>query len=482
MRKKDLPKPAEAPGVEIPRRVFSSPPLEIHLSRTLDRFECIQIKEPELVFGENHRCVDPRTGLAAYGPYGDAPVGGIRQLRVGIVGASDDMEGVRSLLEQISRPVEQDPGLDGILHPSFPGLNSCKPFSVDVVTQTSWHRSINPQMVRLAADCDDSFAKYGMLRELFGAQVRAMSHLEFPPNVVICAIPARVESSLLRAACAQSLPTEIVCDGRAPEIDGLQKDKATQAWDLSIRLLYKSGFTPWRLADAAGDSCFVGVSFYRETGSASPDTWSCFAHVVTDLGQGFILNGETFEWKPNKQREGTPRLNEEQAATLMSRVLEVYGKTSGHVLGKVVIHKTSPYSEAERAGFEDALREIKRHGLVSVSKSGTFVLRPGRKPVFRGTAIPFGEKLGVVYVSGYVPFLRGYPGNRMPQPFEITENWGTLTFQEAAKDLLRLTKLNWSSSAFSTEIPVTLAFPSQAREMIRILGQENLVLDDRYST
>src|ERR1700691_4231869 len=206
MRKKYLPQPAETSAAEIPRRVFSSPPLEIHLSRTLDRLECIQIKEPELVFGENQRCVDPRTGLAAYGPYGNGHVGGRRQLRVGIVGAGDEIEGVRSLLEEISRPVDQDPRLDGILHPSFPGLNSCKPFSVDVVTQTSWHRSLNPQMVRLTADCDDSFAKYGMLRELFGAQVRAMSHLEFPPNVVICAIPARVERSLLHSACAQSLP------------------------------------------------------------------------------------------------------------------------------------------------------------------------------------------------------------------------------------------------------------------------------------
>ena len=217
MRKKYLPKHTEACDAETPRRVFSSPPLEIHLSRSADRFECIQLIEPELVFGENHRCVDPRTGLAAYGPYGNANVAGSRQLRVGIVGTSGEVERVRSLLEGISRPVEQYPRLDSILHPSFPGLNSGKPFSVDVVTQTSWHRSINPQMVRLTADCDDPIAKYGMLRELFGAQVRAMSLLGFPPNVVICAAPARVDRSLLSAACAQSLPIEILSDGTIPE-------------------------------------------------------------------------------------------------------------------------------------------------------------------------------------------------------------------------------------------------------------------------
>ena len=180
MRKKYLPKPAETPEAGTPRRVLSSPPLEIHLSRSADRFESFQLKEPELIFGENQRCVDPKTGLAAYGPYSNSSGITSGQLRVGIVGTGEAIEKTLSLLQEITRPVEQDPNLDSILYPSFPGLNSGKPFSVDVITQTSWHRSINPQMVRLAADCDHSIAKYGMLRELYGAHVRAMSHLEFP--------------------------------------------------------------------------------------------------------------------------------------------------------------------------------------------------------------------------------------------------------------------------------------------------------------
>jgi hypothetical protein len=479
MRKKYLPKPTEAPGTDTSRRVFSSPPLEIHLSRSADQFECIQLKEPELVFGENHRCVDPRTGLAAYGNYSNAGRASSGQLRVGIVGTGEAIEKVLLRLEEFSKPVEQDPRLDSILHPSFPGLNSGWPFSVDVVTQTTWHRSINPQLVRLAADCGDSNAKYGMLRELYGAQVRAMSNLEFPPNVVICAVPARVERSLLQAACAQSLPTEIVCDGKITETDEPQEDMATQAWNLSFSLLYKAGLTPWRLADAAGDSCFVGVLFYRETESASLNSWTTFAHMVTDFGQGFVLQGDTFEWNPKNESEETPHLDKDQSAKLMSRILEVYGKNVGSLPRKIVAHKTSAYSEEERLGFEDSLRGIKRQALVSISRRGVFFLRPGRKPIFRGAAIPFGEKLGVVYVSGYIPFLKCYPGSRLPQPFEITENWGSLTFQEAARDLLRLTKLNWNTSVFCTEVPATLSIPSQAREIFRILGQQDLVLDVR---
>src|SRR5579863_6626277 len=101
MRKKYLPKPAETSGDETSRRVFGSPPLEIYLSRSADRFEFVQLKEPELIFGENHRCVDPRTGLAAYGPFSNAGGVGIRQLRIGIVGANEEIEKVLALLEEI---------------------------------------------------------------------------------------------------------------------------------------------------------------------------------------------------------------------------------------------------------------------------------------------------------------------------------------------------------------------------------------------
>jgi hypothetical protein len=479
MRKKYLPKPPEAPGADPPRRVFSSPPLEIHLSRSADQFECLQLKEPELVFGSDHRCVDPRAGLAAYGPYCNADGENISQLRVGIIGTSEDIEKAESLLREISAPVEQDPKLDSILHPSFPGLNSGKPFFVDVVTRPSWRRLISPEALRLAEKCIDSIAKFEMLRESFGAEARAMRELQIPPSVVICAIPAGLERSLVNAACAPSLPTEIICTGKMEEVDGPQEDRATQAWNFSVRLLYKAGLTPWRLTDAAGDSCFVGLSYHRERRGDSPNTWTAFAHVVTDFDQGFFLKGDTFEWIPKNEKEDTPHLAGDQAAKLMCRILEAYGKNVGHPPRKAVVHKTSLFSKTERLGFADSLQGIKQHALVAIAKAGVFFLRPGRKPIFRGAAIPFGEKLGVVYVSGYVPFLKCSPGNQMPEPLEITENWGSLSFQEAALDLLRLTKLNWDTSEFSTDIPVTLALPDRAREIFNFLGQHDLVLDKR---
>jgi hypothetical protein len=52
--------------------------------------------------------------------------------------------------------------------------------------------------------------------------------------------------------------------------------------------------------------------------------------------------------------------------------------------------------------------------------------------------------------TAYVPFLRCYPGFRIPQPLEVTDNHGTMTFHDVATDLLRLTCKTKSGVIFQT--------------------------------
>jgi len=80
--------------------------------------------------------------------------------------------------------------------------------------------------------------------------------------------------------------------------------------------------------------------------------------------------------------------------------------------------------------------------MVTVTRRGVFCLRPGKKAVLRGTVVDFGQKRGLVYTMGYVPFLRCYPGFRIPQPVEITENWGSVSLTEARRTFLNSQKLN----------------------------------------
>lgn len=481
MRKKYLPKPDETPGREPVRRVIGSPALDPSLSRSPDTFEGIQLKEPELLFAAGQRCVDPKTGLGAYGAHYRGSGATERKLRLGIVGTSEGIERVLELLDEISRPVEHDPGLDAIAYPSFPGLHAGHPFYVNIDAHASLQRPVTPEALKIAEGQRDPSAARETARELFGEPVRAMSRLANPPPVVLCALPESIESRFLKPACAEFLPTEIIRDGRLPDDQVRPKDRATAAWDFSARLLRKAGLDPWRIADAQPGECFVGISFRRARDGKAPQPGKLFAHVVNETGDGFILDGGTPALGQGRESRPAPWLDTMNAARLMSRILDAYEKAFHRLPVKVAVHKTSAYTRGEREGFEVSLRQVKRFGLISVSRRGTLLLRPGREMISRGAAIAFDEKLGLVHTAGYIPFLRCAPRPDLPLPLEITENWGGLPFQEAANDILRLTKMDWSSCDFSSEEPFTLAAMAGAREILDAVGSQDFALNDRFS-
>jgi hypothetical protein len=516
MRKTYLPKAPEAPEANKPRRVFNTVPLEAHLARSTQGFDCLQLPEPSLVFADNQRCADPRTGIAAYGPYFKAGVAGPRQLRVGIIGARQGIEQSLRILDEISTLVEQDKSIDCVLNPSFPGLNSGAPFEVEIVTREDWHRSIHVHdLLRAMESCGDPGVKRGLLRDCFGRELRELSRLQNPPNVILCAISTPLEQllssppnpgfgekhlvetipgagrenssrksfhkfqSAIEAESIELLPTYLLLE-QTLNPPPHATDHATQAWNLSLALLHKAGLPSWRLADADVHSCHVGVSFFRSHTGSSPDSWTSFAHAFAESGENFVAIGGAVASDSMAAKASDPHLDEEQAASLLGSVSATFKDKFGASPTKVVVYKTSAYSQPERAGFKTALEKTGKHALTTITRRGVFVVRPGKQPVLRGTAIPFGEKLGLVFTSGYVPFLQCYPGERLPQPLEIVENWGSIAFAEIATDMLRLTKLNMNSPRFYSEDPVPCAYLRQVREILEASGGEPSVIDGKY--
>jgi hypothetical protein len=434
---------------------------------------------------------------------------------VGIVGTQEAIENALELLEEISQPIEQDANIDCILHPSFPGLNVQGPFQVHLATQSQWHRPFHKRDFRSLKQCGDPNTKRWLLQEAFGGEVRALSELEHPPQVILCALSELFTSILgaetardgsdgtvkeeilwsgrepsppaanrefragLKAECMGSLLTEIIGAQEHSKFGGTQ-DRPTRAWKLSLALLHKAGLAPWRLANASKDSCFVGISMYRASPRTSSPTLKSFAHVVTELGNGFVVEGDEFEWDFSRDTDNAPHMEEEQARRLLSRALNAFEKQAGVSPRKVAVYKRTHYSEAERRGFENILANIPEHGLMTIASRGIVCMRPGRKPILRGMAIPFNEKVGLVFSSGYVPFLRGYSGNKIPQPLEIIENWGSISFQQAARDLMRLTKLDLNSPDFCADFPSTWGRSQKVGDVLKALGRRESLTDDRY--
>jgi hypothetical protein len=74
-----------------------------------------------------------------------------------------------------------------------------------------------------------------------------------------------------------------------------------------------------------------------------------------------------------------------------------------------------------------------------------------------------------------VPYLKTYPGPRVPTPLEILEIHGDDDIIQVAKEILALTKLNWNSSKFFTKYPITIKFSREVGKILSELPLDSLI-------
>ena len=519
----------------VPKPRLQAMPMATLLASPSIDLNCAYLCEPNLSFGGKGQCADPRTGLASYGPYSKTDSTRRQAVRIGIVGPADAIDRAVCLLERLSKRIEQTEKIDAVLHPPFPGLNAGEPFQVEIVSQPVWLRSFRSSDVVLIEGDPDFKSRVGRLVATAVTEIRALKALDSGPDVVLVAMSERLEELCrvgiaryeqehpeerrgedeevediveesgageshevedadefeepeaarsfhqgLKAQCLDLLPTQLLWHRTLAGTRGVQ-DLATRAWNLTVALLYKAQIVPWRLADVLEGSCFVGISFFHSDRAHSSTLRTSVAQAFSERGEGFVLQGDSFDWDVKKEREKSPHLSKESAKNLLERVLRVYSDQLGGLSPrKVVIHKSSRYTDDEKAGFEEAFKDVPQYGMMTIQRRGIFCLRPGNKATLRGTVIDFGERRGLVYTMGYVPFLRCYSGFRIPQPLEILENWGSIPFRESAEDILKLTKLNWNTAAFNCRDPITLAFARRVGEILKMAKAKEPALYYRY--
>ena len=95
---------------------------------------------------------------------------------------------------------------------------------------------------------------------------------------------------------------------------------------------------------------------------------------------------------------------------------------------------------------------------LSVGRTPIRFMRAGAEPPLRGTLIEVAAKRYLLYTRGYVPFLRVYPGLRIPRPLYIAQHVGSGAVTEVLSEVLALTKMNWNSAVFGRSEPITLGF------------------------
>jgi hypothetical protein len=467
------------------------------------------LNEPELEFGDSFRHVDIRFGIMSYGPFDMNSELAPKRIRIGIVGTEKTTERFLSWLEQCRSGLEAKTGNKPNLFPRFPGLGQDVGLRATVVTGKELIRTIHRNSISQVLKVKDHNEAVTKAVELFLHELDYVSKSKnVTPNVLICAPPIELfryfekpeeedediefekdsaseghldfHDLLKSKSLSLAMPIQFVrpstYDPSAGEIrkKGTMRqlqDPATRAWNFFTALYYKAGGTPWRLLRDPSDyaSCFVGISFYRSLDQSSVST--SVAQVFNERGQGVILRGGPAEYvKDDKQ----PHLPSEDAYRLLKKALEAYRDEHETLPARVVVHKSSIFTEAEQEGLFKAIDEmhVSRRDFVTLSRSFIRFFRVGAYPPLRGTFISLDDERSLLYTKGSVEFFKLYPGLYVPKTLLIHSQGIDQTAKQLANEILALTKLNWNNTQFDSFFPITLTAARQVGDILRHLSGE----------
>ena len=445
------------------------------------------LPEPELVFAEGNRHIDPKTGLTLWGPASLGTERHREKVRVGFVGLASAIDNVRFMIAEAAEGIE-----GGATHHPFPG------FADSIRTEISCSDDRLSQILTINDHRDLTETKNGRQRfqdtlAVLDHKIKLLAERDDPPDLVFVVFdPALynrtkvtdyrehgsayhrdMRRALKAAVMKHRIPIQLVQETttrRTPTVRR-QLDHPTEvAWNLATGVYFKTGGLPWGPTGLPPDTCFVGVSFTRPLGSDST-LHTSVVQAFDEHGEGLVLRGPDFKWDP-RQEGRSPHFPAETAKTLLDMVLNRYRAERGNLPRRVVVHKSSKFEPAEREGCHEALRGVELHDLVALTQTSDWrLLRAGRYPPLRGTVLTAGSH-SMLYTTGWISNL-GYDHGHVPSPVRIADHVGDTPSRQLLSEILTLTKMNWNSSAFSETLPITLRFARDVGDILRELPEES---------
>jgi len=468
------------------------------------------LDEPELEFGGGARHIDPRFGIATYGPADllspDAP----RAVRLGLIGPADQLDGLSYWLERCREPIPAKDGRYPHLFPTFPGCDIDVGLHSTLVLSDRNTRTISPSMLRTI---ENSPAETGLSAavDAYAEEIIALAE-ENRVDVLLIARPEQLvdvtrrssrrstralpstgsnAGGLPRGANFHDLlkarllhlrqPIQIIRrstwdEAFTPPVGYGRQDEASRAWNLHVALYYKAGGVPWRLLRNPNDltTCYIGVSFYRNTEDTSLDT--AVAQIFNERGDGVIVRGGPARITGSDRQ---PHLSRDDAHQLLLGALDAYRREHRTMPARVVLHKSSAFTSEEIEGFEGGAedRRIDTLEMAWITTSdGARLFRGGKlAPPLRGTMLALSDRELILYTTGSVEFYSTYPGHYVPQPVGIRPTRPVRSPRETCAETLALTKMNWNQTRLDGQLPVTQRTANKVKAILRFCPPEQAV-------
>ena len=483
------------------------------------KVECL--REPKISFGDNGQHVEPRRGLATYGP---ADIEGQRIVRLGLVGTEEDATAVRRWLERFPFFVPAYEG-NSARYRDWPGLR--KALRAEFVLDDKFIRHVDSARLGVALAQPDARHMFDDALGLFASRIEGLFGDVAPQCILVClpeeladlriANPGLSEAERhalerlqaeeiadqlilfqpspeeLRAAeelrtqaedllfrtfyralkarlmrHKNAVPVQILRRSTIDRPDDEGQSHATRIWNVAPSIYYKAGGLPWRPSTLPPNTCFVGVSFHHLKRRSGDLVYASVAQAFSSEVEPFALKGAVIDHEQRRDRQ--PYLNDVQSAALLADILEQYEARAGTRPDRVVVHKTSLYQPEEIAGFrKEAEGKIPVCDLIWLRSTAFRLVRRGMQEPWRGTLCSVGQET-YLFTSGYVPWWNEYPGPHIPAPIQIGAATGT-DLQERAREILALTKMNWNSTDGVARYPITLSFAKRVGQLISELPE-----------
>jgi len=454
------------------------------------------LNEPRLLFANGtHIC--PRRGIAEYGVFDQAQTTRRHEIYIGGIGTSHCVDMLAKWIERCRGVISaaSDVKQENLRLP-FCGFNQKSGFGADITFSSDLSRTLKNSEVKEILDIKDRTQRVLKAIDFYYENIKFLSQNRHV-DVIVCVIPENLykviateetsgeetlddgdsryeELNFRRALKAKAMPLgkplQLIRQVSLDETKASgQQDDATKAWNFCTALYYKSGGTiPWKLDQdsARASSCAVGLSFYRSRDRQTLRT--SLAQIFDELGNGIILRGTPVEID---KRDRVPRLSAQQAHDLLVAALNEYRVALRTFPARVVIHKSSNFSEEEIEGLETAASEVNIDTVdfVTVMDSKLRLFRDGNYPPYRGTLAQMDEARHLLYTRGSVWYYQTYPGLYVPQPIELRIVKSEESPSFIAQEILGLTKMNWNNTQFDGKYPVTLGCSRKVGEIMKYL-------------
>jgi hypothetical protein len=442
------------------------------------------IEELPLCFAGDRLHVDPKAGIARFGPKSYDPLKRHpAHVRTGFIGSAETIDKAKQWIEQGAKGVKGDEK-----HPAFPGYDEDRGFFSKLEFDSKWVEQMTHSEIESLLTTRGPRPRFESALDLLEDKLRMLAAKDQPPEYVIVALPdpvalkckianyrdadrGMVHRDLRRAFKAMAMkyriPTQLVDQAT---IEGRDKDHPSKiAWNFFTGLYFKGGGMPWGPVGLTPGTCFVGISFYHASGSSVATIQTSLVQAFDEHGDGLVLRGPDFQWDPTAHNTRSPHLSVNEAGTLVDLILRRYQDEMKQTPQRIVVHKTSKWWPEEKDGFDQALRtRVNRYDLLTLQPQSAVRLLPVNKyPPLRGLRFTVGD-LDFLYTTGFISSLGQFHSLHVPSPLLISDHLGYDTPRETLlREILVLTKMNWNSARFGGLMPVTIRFSRLVGDILK---------------